>query len=85
MGRPKKVKNDIAPEVSRSVVRRIAAQKGEPAPDFSEEDKKVTDLRLQRLKIERIYYPEDFPQDCPDPRDAPDAFILWAKRYYKLT
>ena len=30
--------------------------------------------------LERVYHPEDFPHDCPDPREDRDGFLRWLSK-----
>jgi hypothetical protein len=34
-------------------------------------------IDLSAAILRRIYHPEDYPHDCPSPRDSIDGFLRW--------
>ena len=72
------------PVVSKSVARRLAIQKAPReevlvTPITAAEAVIVAEaeIDLSAKILERIYHPEDFPHDCPDPREDRDGFLRW--------
>ncbi len=70
MGRPKNSKNK-AREVIVDAPERIAVM---PQDEVDLADKGID---LSAAILNRIYHPEDYPHDCPSPRDDQEGFLRW--------
>ena len=75
------------PAVSKPVERRTAMQKAPReevlvTPITAAEAVIVAEAEIDlSAKItERIYHPEDFPHDCPNPREDRDGFLRWLSK-----
>ena len=64
MSRAKGSKNKKAPSLEGAVI----SSDGTVQP---------IEIDLSAKILERIYHPEDFPHDCPDPREDRDGFLRW--------
>ncbi len=79
---------------SKTKQRRDADNAQAPAPEAIHKVREYKDPRSPdpflrdmygEKALDRIYYPDLFPQDCPNPRDDKEGFDAWVAKHPDFT